>query len=389
MKHSPGFEGALLVRLRIYAVLVVLIATVAMTGCLISTRRTVYWPAGAIFSENGDSVYFVIRKTDVTERGLHSSSQVPKEKYRLCEGGGVFGPSHRVTVWSDEISLRRIRLADGVTEELMHWRSTPRTGTTSEVYNSFCYPAAAVMDWVANHKLRIAISLVESLQTTEALWSEGESNGAPSFKYYNPGYAEGHLNVARVHGNLEVVPLRGDDYVAAYVLYDWMKPEAHFIALEPPGASFRTAQVGSLLLAATLRSRHVEAENERMRNILFARFVTDGMAKGLGFGTDYALAQMKGLPQYARGSRQHVRQLTNQQVDSLRRGDAFTPLLDFNSPNLAAKLNPEVLETLERLPSTDSNLAGTVLNDLATLAGPYTVVLYVRKGERTFEIRWY
>jgi hypothetical protein len=308
----------------------------------------------------------------------------------LCEGGSVFDPSHRVTIWSDEISLRRIRLADGITEELIRWPSTPQTGTTREVYEAFCYPAAAVMDWVGSHQLRIAISLVESLQTTQALWFEGGRNDAPSFKYYNPGYAEGHLNVARVHGNLEMVPLRGDDYTAAYVLYDWTKPEVHLIALEPHGASFRTARIGSLLLATTLRSRHVEAENERMRNILFKQFVTEGIAKGLGSGQDYAFDQMRSLPQYTLGSREHVRQLTNQQVDSLKRGDALTPLLDLNDPNLAGRLKPEILNTIARLPSTDSNFAGSVLSDLALLAGPDPAsVLYVRKGERTFEIRWY
>jgi hypothetical protein len=368
----------------------VLIATIAMTGCLISTRRTLYWPAGAVFSERGDWVYFVIRKTDVTEHGFAPSPQISNGRYPLCMGGSIFDPPRRVTIWSDEISLRRIRLADGVIEELIHWSSTPRTGTTSEEHYSFCYPAAAVMDWDESHRLRIAISLVESLQTTQTLWSEGGHNDAPGFKYYNPGYSEAQLNVARVHGNLEVVPLRGDDYVAAYVLYDWAKPEVHIIALEPPGARFRTARVGSLLRAATLRSRHVEAANERMRNILFERFVTDGIAKGLGSGVDYALEQMRGLPQYALGSRQHIHQLTNQQVDSLRRGEALIPLLDLNNPDVAGKLKPDVLETIEQLPPTDSNVAGIVLSDLGKVAGPDAAdVMYVRKGERTFEIRWY
>jgi len=120
----------------------------------------------------------------------------------LCQGGSVFDPQRRVTIWSDEISLRRIRLADGALEELIHWPSTPRTGTTDEVHYSFCYPAAALMGWDASHKLRIAISLVKSLQTTQTLWSERGQNDAPSFKYYNPGYSEGHLNAARVRGIL-------------------------------------------------------------------------------------------------------------------------------------------------------------------------------------------
>jgi hypothetical protein len=375
-------------RLANYAVSVALISTVAMTSCLISSRRTLYWPAGAIFSENGDWVYFVIRKTDVTEHGFRPSSQVPKRD-SICEGGGPFGPSRRVRIWSDEVSLRRIRLSDGETEELIHWPSTPQTGATREPYTSFCYPAAAEMDWVGG-KLRIAISLVESSQTTEILWSEGAHYDAPRFKDSNPGGGLGQLNVARVHGNLEVIPLRGDDYVAAYALYDWTKPQAHIIALEPHGANFRTAQIGSLLLVATLRSQHIEAENERMGNILFKRFETEGdVAKGLGSGAEYALEKMRSLPQYAHGSHQHVHQLTTAQVDNLKRGEAFTPLLDLNDVIVAGKLKRETIKTIEQLPSAESDIAGDALNDLIALAGPdFARVMYVRKGDRTFEIRW-
>jgi hypothetical protein len=178
----------LFVRFQVSAVSVGLIATLAMTGCSSTTRRTLYWPAGAIFSERGDWVYFVIRKTDVTERGTPTSAQVSKGGYPLCGGCGVFDLPLRDTVWSDEISLRRIRLADAFTEELIHWPSTPRTGTTSDdVHFSFCYPAGAVMRWDTNHTLRIWISLTEGLQTTAATWVEGKHNEVTSFSNQNPG----------------------------------------------------------------------------------------------------------------------------------------------------------------------------------------------------------
>jgi len=344
--------------------------------------------SGAIFSERGDWVYFVTRKTDVTEHGFVTYPNNAPDVLHQCNPAPLFY-SHRVTVWSDEVSLRRIRLSDGLIEQLIYWPSTPRTGNTTTTYAApFCFPATAVMDWREAPRLRISISLNESFLTTGTAWAEGAHVDAPAFKSDNPGYSDGNLNLGRVHGNLEVIPLPGDDYVAAYALYDWTTPEARVLTLEPPGARLRTTRSGSLLQAATLRSRHVQVENERMRNLLFGRFQAEGVAKGLDSGTDYAFQQMQTLPQYGIGSHQHIRQLSQQQVHILKQSDALTPLLDLNDANVRDKLKPEVLETIEQFPSSDSDLRGAVLSDLSTLVKAADV-MYVRRRDVTFEIRWY
>jgi hypothetical protein len=64
---------------------VLLTAAMALTAC--TARRIVYWPAGAIFSERGDWVYFVIRKTDVSERHVvPAHAQITKGELPLCPG---------------------------------------------------------------------------------------------------------------------------------------------------------------------------------------------------------------------------------------------------------------------------------------------------------------
>jgi hypothetical protein len=239
----------------------VLVVAAATTGCSTSRRRTLYWPAGAIFSERGDWVYFVTRRTDVTEHGSSNFS--------------ITG-HHPVNIWSDELTLQRVRLSDGVSELLIRWPSTPESGKENEAYSDFSFPATASMYWLEPTKLRIGISLNETLQTTETVWTEGLRNPLSSFNFDNPGYGSGRLNVCSVHDNLELIPLSDDERVSAYILYDWSKPEARIIAREPPGAKFRMvrnvnmplsvagiplARDESVLRVAPILSRRAEFEH--------------------------------------------------------------------------------------------------------------------------------
>ncbi len=107
-----------------------------MTGCRFgSSRGTIYWPAGAIFSKDGNWIYYVTRKTDVTEAGSFHGPQIDA-RGAGCAGTDI-GFTHQSTVWSDEVTLRHIRLSDGLIETLIHWPSTPRAGVTADAHQGF------------------------------------------------------------------------------------------------------------------------------------------------------------------------------------------------------------------------------------------------------------
>lgn len=248
--------------------------------------------------------------------------------------------------------------------------------------------------------MRIGITLNESFLTSAAVWTEGQQFYPTAFKKDNPGHGPGLVNLWTLRGSVELIPLSGDDHVSAYALYDWSKPDARLIVLDPPGATFQCARNGmipllgtrirrspngSVLRIATILSRRFALENQRLLTPTLDRFRREGVANGSESTEDYAWEQLRKLPEYSKGSKVHVYRLNPQQLSILVQNEALTPFFDLHDKTTRDKLKPDLAAAIDELPSTDSVVVGIALRDWGPLVDFSPI--YVRRGDTSFEIR--
>jgi hypothetical protein len=308
-------------------------------------ERTIISYPEAVFSPDGDWVYFVMRKTTMREE--HDSNYPDDSVARAGE------------IQKDQVWLKRVRLADNHEESLQEW-TAGAAGHRYAVIKDLPLDQRAKLFWRTGQELAFEIELARAIdnlhpytwfQTLSGVWDSGAGKAAsldPNWRF--PEYTQG----SRLHGDKEVIIAGLVDQPRAIVIYDRSIPKATSYAVNPPG-QFHPYGGISLLSLATRLSRRESIEARTNRSTLIASLIA------------YRIRVV-------------ARELAPDAVARLDRAGALAPAYTGTED----AFTPQVRDLFER--------AMAAPGSMTEMTPPHDIpwvpeLMYLRQGTRYFEIR--
>lgn len=222
-------------------------------------ERTIISYPEAVFSPDGDWVYFVMRKTTMREE--HDSNYPDDSVARAGE------------IQKDQVWLKRVRLADDHEESLQAW-TAGAAGYRYAIIRDLPLDQRATLFWKTGQELAFKIELARAIdnlhpytwyQTLSGVWDSKAGKAAsldPNWRF--PEFTQG----SRLHGDKEVIVAGLMDQPTAIVIYDRSIPKATSYAVSPPGQFHPYGGITLLSLATRLSRRDsIEARANGSRPI--------------------------------------------------------------------------------------------------------------------------
>jgi hypothetical protein len=322
------------------------VCAITSVACgFIPYERTIISYPEAVFSPDGDWVYFVMRQTTMREQ--HDPAY-PDD--RVARAGDF---------QKDQVWLKRVRLADDHVESLEEWTGGA-AGQHYGVLKSLPVDQRVKLFWKTGQQLAFQIELARAVdestsdrwdQTLSGVWDPGSGKGAsldPNWKF--PEHPEG----ARLHGEKEAIVAERLDQATTILIYDRSIPKATSYAVSPHGP-FRPYNGISLLSLATQLSRRASIEAWASQSARIAALTTFRI-------------------------RVVARPLTPDAVAQLERTGALAPVYT----GTEGTFTPQVRDLFAR--------AIAAPGSITDMTPPHNVpwiahLLYLRQGARYFEIR--
>jgi hypothetical protein len=324
----------------------VAICILAAVGCRREPyARTQIDYVDALFSPEGDWIYFVMRRADMRES--HDPAYPDDPAYRV----GV--------IQNDQVWLKRVRLSDNHVESLQGW--TPGSvGQRYATFKSRGVSAKAKLVWKTGRELAYQINLETDRPssgwhgTLSGVWnSETGKIGDLNARFVFPP----DTSASRLHDQQEAIIAGMIDGPKTILVYDRSVPKATSYAVSPP-ATFKPYGGVSLLNLAIHASRREQIE-----------------------------ARSRGLTATARGTVPRIeavaRALTPGQVTHLRSDGELTSVDTGKEKRYAA----EVRLLFQKAIATPGKIAEVEIPPNAPFFPWVPEVLYMRDGDRYFELR--
>ena len=339
-----------------------------------------------VFSPDGRHVYFLTRETRGVVTGLGWESLTP--------------PAH-VFVWSDQMSLRRLDVADGELEVVASLGPTPLVGRRLRTYRGRAFVAPATLLRWANDELEVRVRLGIPVQPTSELhflstrWSPTrETLDTPAV------WSRDHLSLmggdeSPLSGAVEVIALPGLEAFPCAVVGLEAATRALDVLIEN-GDCEEVYPAGVRYEDVSVRSRRADIERIEALERTRARLTLEARTVGVPEHEIplRVIDQMRDLGYYPHPPRLVAQRLDPPEVERRRGLDELSPLFVIEEMQFTVGLFQDLERALDA-PGTpvDKSSGRYVRHDDYTTSEALNAffdrdgrLFFVRRGEEVFEV---